>query len=100
MNRLPLGLIKAGSTAIIRDIRGSDHLRQELLEQGLVDGCRVKVVKNDPGGPLIISVNNDTRLAVGRGASLQVLVEEAVEPGYREPELVPTNISIKAPVEM
>ncbi|MDP4279367.1 MAG: FeoA family protein [Dehalococcoides mccartyi] len=76
MERLPLGLVKSGLTAVIRDIRGSEHLKQELLEQGLVDGCRVKVVKNDTSGPLIISVN-DTRLALGRGVALQVLVEEA-----------------------
>ena len=98
MERLPLGLIKSGCTAIIKNICGSEHLRHELLEQGLVDGCRVKVVKNDSGGPLIISIN-DTRLALGRGAALQVLVEETDNLKIFTPELVNTNKSGKVPVE-
>ena len=98
MERLPLGLIKSGTTAVIKDIRGNEHLRHELLEQGLVDGCRVKVVKNDTGGPLIISVN-ETRLALGRGAALQVLVEEADNLKNFAPELGDTNISDRVLVE-
>lgn len=78
MNRLPLGLIESGRSATIKDIKGSGLLKRQLLEQGLVDGCRVQVVRNDEGGPLIISIK-DTRLAIGRGASLQILVEAAGE---------------------
>jgi ferrous iron transport protein A len=74
MEKLPLGLIESGQSAIIKDIRGNQHLRQQLLEQGLVDGCHVKVVKNDTGGPQIISIN-DTRLALGRGVALQISAE-------------------------
>ncbi len=98
MERLPLGLIPSGCTAFIKEIRGNERLRQQLLAQGLVDGCRIRVVKNDTGGPLIISVNN-TRLALGRVASLQVLVEEDNNLKNFTPLLVFTNISGKVAVE-
>ncbi|HSW59029.1 MAG TPA: FeoA family protein [Dehalococcoidales bacterium] len=92
MERLTLGLIKSGTTAIVKDIRGNENLRRALVEQGLVAGCRLNVVKNDIGGPLIISVN-DTRLALGRGAALQVMVEEVDSLKKFTPELGNTNLS-------
>jgi Fe2+ transport system protein FeoA len=81
MNRIPLGLIESGSSATVREIKGSALLKHQFLEQGLVDGCRVQVVRNDTGGPLIISIK-DTRLAIGRGASLQILVESVAGVKY------------------
>lgn len=75
---LPLGFLQAGRIGVVRDLAGGRGLRQRLVEMGLVSGARVKVIKNETGGPLIISVG-DGRLAVGRGMSLKIMVEELRE---------------------
>jgi ferrous iron transport protein A len=73
---LPLGLLPAGSNAVIRDLAGGRGSCQRLMDLGLVRGARVGMVKNDAGGPLILSVG-DGRLAIGRGMALKIMVEEA-----------------------
>ncbi len=75
-NALPLGFLQAGCSAVVRECQGGKSLRQRLIELGLVHGTRVRVVKNDRGGPLIISVG-EGRLAIGRGMALKIMVEEA-----------------------
>ncbi len=72
---LPLAFLPAGSTALIQELKGGRNLCQRLTEMGLVRGTPVKVIKNDAGGPLIISVG-EGRLALGRGMALKILVEE------------------------
>jgi ferrous iron transport protein A len=74
---IPLGLVSAGGAAIVRDIKGSGHVQQQLLEQGLVNGTRLHIVQNDAGSPLIILLNS-TRLALGHGLALQIAVEECM----------------------
>lgn len=72
---LPLGFLQAGCDAVVRELKGGRNLCQRLLEMGLVRGASIRVVKNDMGGPLIISVG-EGRLAVGRGMALNILVEQ------------------------
>jgi ferrous iron transport protein A len=76
----------------------SERIKCQLFEQGLVPEARINVVKNDIGGPLVVSVK-ETRLALGRGIAMQILVEECLAPNIFNPELVFTNISGKATVE-
>ena len=72
---LPLGFLQTGRDAVIKDFDGGRGLRQRLTEIGLVRGTRVRVVKNDMGGPLIVSIG-EGRLAIGRGMALKIMVEE------------------------
>ncbi len=72
---LPLGILQAGRDAVIKDFNNGRSLRQRLTEMGLVRGTKIRVVKNDMGGPLIISTG-DGRLAIGRGMAIKILVEE------------------------
>ncbi len=72
---VPLGFLKPGYDALVTDFDGGIGLRQRLTEMGLFRGAKVKVIKNDMGGPLIIS-NGDGRLAIGRGMALRIMVEE------------------------
>lgn len=72
---LPLGFLQAGCDAVVRDLAGGKNLCQRLLEMGLVRGVSVRVVKNDMGCPLIISVG-EGRLAIGRGMALKIMVEK------------------------
>lgn len=74
-NILPLSFLEAGQDAVIRDFNGGQSLRQRLVDMGFVRGNNVRVVKNEMGGPLIIS-NGDGRLAIGRGIALKIMVEK------------------------
>ncbi len=71
---LPLGFLQTGRDAVVSDLAGGRSMRQRLTDIGVVRGTRVKVVKNDMGGPLIISIG-EGRLAVGRGMALRIMVE-------------------------
>lgn len=73
---LPLGFLQVGRDAVVKDLDSGKSLRQRLSEMGIVRGTRIRIIKNDMGGPLIISVG-DGRLAIGRGMALKILVEEA-----------------------
>jgi ferrous iron transport protein A len=72
---VPIGLMRTGSTVIIKDICGGRHMRRQLLDQGLIPGSLIRIIRNDACGPMTISIN-DTRLAIGRGVSLKIMGEE------------------------
>lgn len=71
---MPLGLVARGQTVIVVQILGGGRLRQRLLELGLNQGARVRVMKNEMPGPMIIAVKEDGRLGLGRGMAHQILV--------------------------
>lgn len=71
---LPLGFLQAGRTAIVVNFDCGRGLGRRLAELGIFRGARIKVIKNDMGGPLVISVR-ESRLAIGRGMALKILVE-------------------------
>lgn len=73
-NALPLALVSQGESVIIEGFRGGHKLRQRLLELGLNQGARARVVKNEMHGPLIIAVKEDGRLALDRGMSQHIMV--------------------------
>lgn len=73
---LPLGFLQTGRDAIVREPGSGNNLTRRLSEMGIVRGTRLSMIKNDMGGPLIISIG-DGRLAIGRGMALRILVEEA-----------------------
>lgn len=69
-----LGSIASGQSVVITELAGGKAFRQRLLGLGLNRGARVKVMKNDGRGPLILAVGNG-RVALGRGMSLKILVD-------------------------
>jgi ferrous iron transport protein A len=76
MGQIPLAMLPSGAAAKVVKINGCDKVRLRLSELGLVRDCGVTVLQNAPHGPLIISVGG-SRIAVGRGVALKVIVEEA-----------------------
>ncbi len=72
---LPLGFLRAGCSAVVRDLHGTKDLRQRLNNLGLLHGTKIDVVKNDAGSPLIISIG-EGRLAIARAMALKIMVEE------------------------
>jgi len=100
---IPLGFMCPGDVGVLEEIRGLRHhgqsgpgrvhagpskayrrghlchtdrghrLEHRLNHMGLVRGERVKVLRNNAPGPLIVAVR-DTRLCLGRGVASRVMV--------------------------
>ncbi|MFA7397453.1 MAG: ferrous iron transport protein A [Crenarchaeota archaeon] len=71
----PLCTLTYGTQAKIKKINGGLKLIKRLNEMGLTIGTTIKVVSDSCGGPVLIEVR-DSRLAIGRGVSTKIYVEE------------------------
>ncbi|MGC8722975.1 MAG: FeoA family protein [Acidobacteriota bacterium] len=74
MNTRPLTAFPPGSRGTVQRLLGGRGLTQKLAGLGLTVGAMVEVLQNYGRGPLIVSVR-DTRIALGRGQAVKVLVE-------------------------
>ncbi len=59
---------------MVRALRAGRELTSRLAALGLVAGTPLEVLQNRGCGPLLIRVR-DTRVALGRGEALKILVE-------------------------
>ncbi|UXD21443.1 FeoA family protein [Ignicoccus pacificus DSM 13166] len=67
--------VPAGTTVVVKSIPAGLGASITLRELGIVEGAKVKVIRNSPfGGPLIVEVNG-ARYALGRGLASKVEVE-------------------------
>ncbi len=71
---IPLSMVESGKKVRIIKILGGRGRIKKLLMLGILEGETIQVLSN-AGGPLIISRGN-ARLALGRGISHKILVEE------------------------
>ena len=72
---VPLDTIPSGTSVVVRKLEGGRELATRLAALGLSIGSQVKVLQNRARGPLLVLVR-DTRVALGRGQALKILVEE------------------------
>lgn len=78
----PLGLLSAGEKATIEKINASrneagtlaDGRMARIEELGLRPGKTVEMLSNESGGPVLLKVD-ETRIALGRGLTMKVLVK-------------------------
>jgi ferrous iron transport protein A len=70
-----LSEIVAGKHSIVRQLRGGGEFLGRMAAMGFTVGAEVKVIQNYGRGPLIALIR-DSRIALGRGEALKVLVEE------------------------
>ncbi len=70
----PLSTISTGQTVELVAIQGGRRLRKRLADLGLNSGQQVRVVQNNFAGPLILAVQQDGRLAIGRGMAHKISV--------------------------
>ena len=77
MNEVVISLEKLGqgSCAVVRELGGGRAFSSRLASMGLSVGSRLKVLQNRGHGPLLVLVR-DTRIALGRGEALKIMVEE------------------------
>jgi Fe2+ transport system protein FeoA len=72
---LSLDQLPKDATAVVRQLRGGDELVSRLAAMGLTEGAQLVVLQNTGHGPMLVNVR-DTRIALGRGEAIKVLVEK------------------------
>jgi Fe2+ transport system protein FeoA len=73
---MPLTFVPGGDTVVVSQIRGGKKIRSRLFDLGLNLNARIRVVKNDGQGPLIIAVKEDGRFALGKGMAHHIFVKD------------------------
>lgn len=69
----PLAVAETGRRVHVRHVLGGHGLQRRLSGMGMVPGTEVEVIRNDPGGPLVVGVL-DSRFMIGRGMAHHILV--------------------------
>ena len=70
-----LAEVLADRRVLVREIHGGKDFVSRMTALGFTEGVAVQVIHNHGRGPLIALVRG-TRVALGRGEALKVLVEE------------------------
>jgi Fe2+ transport system protein FeoA len=69
-----LSSVRTGESVEIRALEGGHQFVARLASLGFTPGARLTVVQNYGRGPIIVRLR-DTRVALGRGEALKVIVE-------------------------
>ena len=72
-NRRPLSHTHEGEKVIVKEFHGGHGVKRRLSELGIAIGASISVVQNN-GGPVIVQYG-DSRMALGKGISMKILVE-------------------------
>ena len=72
---LPLILATSGKKVRIASIEGGHQIQSRLADLGLFPNMEVQVLNRSRSGPLLVMVKG-SRLALGRGLSRMIMVEE------------------------
>ena len=70
---VPLAFQPEGTVSKVIRIRGGKGLVRRLMDMGLVPGTEVSMIKSVGFGPILVGVKG-TRLAIGKGIAMRVLV--------------------------
>ncbi len=70
----PLSELKSGEYGVVRELHGGRRLAARLAGLGLTPGAVVEMMQNYGRGPLTVAVLH-TRVAIGQGQAIRVLVE-------------------------
>ena len=71
---MALAMVSEGTAVKIKEIISGQRLRKRLSELGLYEGTSVLVSKNDVCGPVVLKIL-DSRVVVGRGQAMKIMVE-------------------------
>lgn len=76
--------MKQGCCAVVRQLGGGKEFASRLASMGVAIGTRLEVMQNRGRGPLLVLVR-DSRVALGRGEAMKIMVEEeACESGVSD----------------
>ena len=71
---MPLSMVREGDEVKIHWVVCGRGLRARLCDLGLYEGTRIKVVKNDVFGPVILKVKG-SKIVIGRGQAQKIMAE-------------------------
>jgi ferrous iron transport protein A len=71
---IPLAFLPEGAQGIVQGIRGGMNARRRLYELGLTEGAFIRVIRSMGRGPIVVEVRG-SRIALGRGLSMKIMVE-------------------------
>lgn len=69
---MPISLLSAGQTRIIRRIKGKDEQRRYIESLGFVEGAEVTVI-SELSGSLIVNIKN-SRVAIDKSVAMRIIV--------------------------
>ena len=72
-NRLQLSDIRPGDTVIVEAITGGRHLRQKLVNLGMIPGTGIRVVRANRLGPMVLDVQG-SQIMIGAGMAKRIYV--------------------------
>lgn len=76
---IPLAMLPSGGKGRITRVCGGRGLVRRLSDMGFIPGVEVRVVHSHQnpghGGPLVVEVK-DSRIALGRGVAMKIMVQE------------------------
>ncbi|MGD8276871.1 MAG: FeoA family protein [Gemmatimonadota bacterium] len=68
--------LPTGRHAVVQRVCSGRELASRLAGMGLTVGSRLEVLQNRGRGPMLVRVR-ETRIALGHGEAIKILVEEA-----------------------
>lgn len=66
--------LPAGRRGVVRLLRGGEEFTHRMVTMGFTPGVEVEVVQNYGRGPILVAIRA-TRVALGRGEALKLLIE-------------------------
>jgi ferrous iron transport protein A len=82
VDSLTLDELSPGNSAVIISLTGGRQCRQKLFDLGFVPGQKVKVMRKEKTGPLLVS-HGGRSTAIGRGLAEKVVVSDSGGRGAR-----------------
>jgi ferrous iron transport protein A len=74
---LALGKCQSGQRVEITRTRGGRRFHEKLDGLGLISGSSIQVIQNDFPGPMVISLNDEKRLEIGKRMAMHIMVKSA-----------------------
>ena len=75
---MPLSMVTEGKEVKIHYVDCGRGLRARLCDLGLYENSKVKVIKNDISGPLILKIK-DSKIILGRGQAHKIMAKVIME---------------------
>lgn len=71
---IPLAFLMPGEKGEIVGFEGGRGLTRRLYEIGFIPSAIVEVLSSYGSGPLLLLINGTTRIAIGRGIGMKIIV--------------------------
>jgi len=68
-----LAFLSEGEEGNILEVRGGKGVVQKLSDLGLTPSTKIKVIKSNPPGPMLVEVRK-ARIALGRGFTMKIMM--------------------------